>query len=188
MIESYFHSFGIFTPEEIQQVIQLFEKREIAKHEFFIKEGNAVKEVAYIKSGIFRSYFTTTEGNESTYCFRFPHEMMTAYSAFITDGASLENMQALTASEIWVIKKQDIATLEKTNTNWTRFLKIIAEQQYIELEERVFQLQRDTSLQRYNDLLRKQPHYLQQIPLHYLASYLGITPRHLSRIRSGNTL
>jgi len=187
-MESYFHSFGIFMQEEIQQLIKLFEKREIAKNEFFIKEGNAVKEVAYIKSGIFRSYYTSPDGNESTYCFRFPHEMMTAYSAFITDSASLENMQALTVSEIWVIKKQDISTLEKTNTNWTRFLKIIAEQQYIELEERVFQLQRDTSLQRYNNLLSKQPHYLQQIPLQYLASYLGITPRHLSRIRNGNTL
>ncbi|MNT99762.1 hypothetical protein D3C72_2426980 [compost metagenome] len=61
---------------------------------------------------------------------------------------------------------------------------MIAEQQYLELEKRIFQLQKETALQRYTVLLRDQPEFVQQIPLQYLASYLGITQRHLSRIRS----
>lgn len=63
------------------------------------------------------------------------------------------------------------------------FLKLIAEQQYLELENRVFQLQKETALQRYTSLLNNHPEFVQEIPLQYLASYLGITQRHLSRIR-----
>jgi hypothetical protein len=60
----------------------------------------------------------------------------------------------------------------------------MAEQQYIELERRFFQFQKNTAAQRYKELLINQPEYVQNIPLQYLASYLGITQRHLSRIRS----
>ena len=79
--------------------------------------------------------------------------------------------------------KHKIDNLALKNQNWVRFLKIVAEQQYIELEKRIFQLQKNNALQRYADLIKNQPEYIQNIPLQYLASYLGITQRHLSRIR-----
>ncbi|MNT98592.1 hypothetical protein D3C72_2412100 [compost metagenome] len=55
--------------------------------------------------------------------------------------------------------------------------------QYLELEKRLFIFQKDKAKKRYIDLLENQPGYVQKIPLQYLASYLGITPRHLSRLR-----
>lgn len=93
-------------------------------------------------------------------------------------------MQALSPAELWVIKKSAIDKLAVESLVWTKYLKMIAEQQYLELEKRIFQLQKETALQRYTVLLRDQPEFVQQIPLQYLASYLGITQRHLSRIRS----
>ncbi|MNE25562.1 hypothetical protein D3C81_1957450 [compost metagenome] len=93
-------------------------------------------------------------------------------------------MQALSPAELWVIKKSAIDKLAAESLVWTKYLKMIAEQQYLELEKRIFQLQKETALQRYTVLLRDQPEFVQQIPLQYLASYLGITQRHLSRIRS----
>ena len=80
-------------------------------------------------------------------------------------------------------KKEAVDQLVKDDLNWTRFLKMIAEEEYLELENRFFQLQRDSAAQRYKALLGNQPDYVQKIPLQYLASYLGITQRHLSRIR-----
>ncbi|MGE8292054.1 MAG: Crp/Fnr family transcriptional regulator, partial [Sphingobacterium sp.] len=99
-------------------------------------------------------------------------------------GPSVETMQALSPAELWVIKKSAIDKLAAESLVWTKYLKMIAEQQYLELEKRIFQLQKETALQRYTVLLRDQPEFVQQIPLQYLASYLGITQRHLSRIRS----
>jgi CRP-like cAMP-binding protein len=95
----------------------------------------------------------------------------------------MENMQAISDAELLIIKKDKIQKLTDENPNWIKFLKIIAEQEYLELEKRFFQLQRDTASQRYQSLLENQPNYIQDISLQYLASYLGITQRHLSRIR-----
>lgn len=184
MIAAYFQSLGLFDQEEIAQLVQLFEFRKLNKNDFFVKESQPCNEVAFIASGIFRSYYTTSNAEDVTYCFRFPNSLMAAYSSFITDGPSVETMQAISPAELWVIKKSAIDTLAAESLVWTKYLKMIAEQQYLELEKRIFQLQKETALQRYMTLIRNQPEFIQQIPLQYLASYLGITQRHLSRIRS----
>ena len=93
-------------------------------------------------------------------------------------------MQALTPAELWTIKKNMIDKLATNSLKWTKYLQMIAEEQYLELEKRVFQLQKETASQRYANLLKDHPDFIQQLPLQYLASYLGITQRHLSRIRS----
>ncbi|MDR2275749.1 MAG: Crp/Fnr family transcriptional regulator [Sphingobacterium sp.] len=184
MIAAYFQSLRLFDQEEIAQIVPLFEYRKLNKNDFFVKENQPCNEVAFIASGIFRSYYTTSNAEDVTYCFRFPNSLMAAYSSFITSGPSVETMQAISPAELWVIKKSTIDTLAAESLVWTKYLKMIAEQQYLELEKRIFQLQKETALQRYVTLIRNQPEFIQQIPLQYLASYLGITQRHLSRIRS----
>lgn len=183
MIENYFRSFNIFSEDEIRAFLHLFEARKVYKNDFFVREGEHCKEVAFIMSGIFRSYYLADEGKDITYCFRFPNQMMAAYSSFISDCPSRENMQAITDANLLILKKDAADKLVKDDLNWTQFLKKIAEQEYLELEKRFFQLQRDTAARRYEILLGTQPDYVQTIPLQYLASYLGITQRHLSRIR-----
>jgi CRP-like cAMP-binding protein len=181
--KEYFQNFNLFSENEIDAFLQLFEVRKVNKNEYFVQEGERCKEVAFIKSGLFRSFYQADDGKDMTYCFRFPNTMMAAYSSFISDCLSRENMQAITDAELMVLKKEAVDELVKDNLNWIRFLKTIAEQEYLELENRFFQLQRDTAAQRYETLLRNHPDYIQNIPLQYLASYLGITQRHLSRIR-----
>ncbi len=183
ILRDYFENFGIFTEEEIQEALPLFKEKGLKKSEAFVSEGERCTEVGFILSGTCRSFYLSGAGEEITYCFRFPGEFVTAYSSFITGQGSLENMQALTKTELLVISKADVEMLADKFTGWLKFLKIIAEQQYIELEKRIFQLQRVNAKQRYDDLLKNHPEYVQQIPLQHIASYLGITQRHLSRIR-----
>jgi CRP-like cAMP-binding protein len=89
----------------------------------------------------------------------------------------------MTPVEMLSIQKKEIDDLAAKSPNWMKFLKIMAERQYIELEKRIFQLQKGNALQRYVELEKKQPELIQNIPLQHLASYLGVTQRHLSRIR-----
>jgi len=184
MIATYFRSIGLFEEEEINQIVDLFEYRELNKNDFFIKENQRCHEVALIQSGIFRSFYSSVNKEDITYCFRFPNTWIAAYSSFITGGPSIENMQAITPVELWVIKKNIINKLATNNLKWTTYLKMIAEEQYLELEKRVFQLQKETASQRYTNLIKDHPEFIQQLPLNYVASYLGITQRHLSRIRN----
>jgi CRP-like cAMP-binding protein len=182
-MEKYLQSFGLLTADEIKTLISKMRPRTIKKGEYFIREGQICREVAYIESGFFRSFYLNTEGKETTYCFLFANALVTAYSSFITQEKTIENIQALADTEILAISKQDIERMEQSSANFLRLTKILAEQEYLLMERRVIQLLQESAENRYKDLLHNQPAYLQTIPLNYLASYLGVTPRHLSRIR-----
>ncbi|UQB69302.1 Crp/Fnr family transcriptional regulator [Epilithonimonas zeae] len=183
MIQSFFQNFNIFSEQEIKHLLDCFEIRNMSKNDIFVREGESCKEIAFIQSGIFRSYYNSDDGKESTFCFRFPNELLASYSSFISGQPSVETMQAISNAELLILKKSKIEELAQSNQNWIKFLKVIAEQEYLELEKRFFQFQRENAAQRYKKLIENQPDYVQNIPLQYLASYLGITQRHLSRIR-----
>ncbi|GAA4824487.1 Crp/Fnr family transcriptional regulator [Algivirga pacifica] len=183
MLRKHLQSFQILTEEDMDAFMEFVTPLSIKKGEFLINEGDISKQIAYIQSGIFRSFYHSSEEEEVTYCFTFQDRLITAYSSWITQLPTSENIQALTDMELLVVSKEHINQLEATYPNWVAFFKHIAEQEYINMEKRVFMLQRESAEIRYQDLLKNYPEYLHHIPLHYLASYLGITQRHLSRIR-----
>jgi len=179
----FLQSFNILTVSEIEDFIQLSTHKVLNKFDYFIAEGETCDQVAFVLSGSLRSYYISDKHEEITYCLTFPNNLMTAYSSFLTGQATQENIQAITVTELLIIQKGQFENLIQQKPNWIYFLKMIAEQQYIELEKRIFQLQRSDATKRYADLIKNKPEYIQKIPLHYLASYLGISQRHLSRIR-----
>lgn len=164
-----------------------FEKKvvlkKLKKNDFYIKEGQTCKEVGFVTSGLFRSFYHSSIEEEVTYCFTFSNSFVSAYSSFLSQNKTVENIQALTDIEMLTISRNEILKLEQSSTNWLKFFKLIAEQEYIKMEKRIFLLQKETAEKRYRDLLMNQPEFLQLIPLNFLSSYLGITQRHLSRIR-----
>ncbi|GGH64809.1 Crp/Fnr family transcriptional regulator [Phaeocystidibacter marisrubri] len=182
-MREYLKSFDILTEDEIDLFEKLIVRKSIKKGDFFIQEGHTCKEIAFIESGLFRSYYYSSEGEEVTYCFSFSNSFTSAYSSFLSQTPTVENIQALTDCELLTISRREILKLEKTSYNWLKLFKVMAEQEFIGMEKRIFLLQRGTAEIRYRDLLSHQPEYLRLIPLSYLSSYLGVTPRHLSRIR-----
>lgn len=181
----FLQSYNILTDIEIDDFLYLSTYKVFKKGDYFIKEGETCKEVAFVLTGSLRSYYTSDKDEEITYCITFPNSLMTAYSSYLTAQPTMENIQAITKAELLIIPKDKFEKLVQQNPNWIYFLKTIAEQQYIELEKRIFQLQKGDATKRYADLIKNQPEYIQKIPLQYLASYLGISQRHLSRIRKG---
>ncbi len=182
-MHTFLRSFDLFSETEIDQIAASFKLKTIKKGDFFIQEGSICSKVAFIKTGLFRNFISSDEGEEVTYCIGFPNQLLTAYSSYITQTPTLENIQAITDAEILVISKETLAHIVKNSPNWLVFTKMMAEQEYIKLENRVFTLLKNKAKQRYSDLLTQNPDFVQYIPLQYLASYLGITQRHLSRLR-----
>lgn len=182
-LRNFLQSFNILTDIEIDDFLQLLTYKIFKKADFYIKEGETCKQIAFVLTGSLRSYYISDKDEEITYCITFPNSLMTAYSSFLTSQPTMENIQAITKTELLIIPKDKFEKLVQQNPNWVYFLKTIAEQQYIELEKRIFQLQKSDATKRYADLMKNQPEYIQKIPLQYLASYLGISQRHLSRIR-----
>lgn len=183
MLKEYLKSYHILSDKEINSFIDLGISKQLKKGDLFIKEGETCQYVAFVLSGLLRSFYFSNKEEDITYCISFPNHFMTAYSSFIMQQPTNENIEAISDVELLLFSKENIQGLEQNNPNWIKFLKIIAEQQYIELEKRIFQLQKNEALHRYKELINKQPEYIRKVPLKYLASYLGITQRHLSRLR-----
>ncbi len=184
----FLNSFQILTKEELATFASLVTERHLNKGELLVQEGEVCNELVFIKNGILRSFYVTPEGEEMTYCIAFKETFMTAMSSLITGRPTEENIEALVATDLLVIQKQDLDNLYNSGLNYLKLGKFFSEMQYIEMENRIFSLQRESALQRYESLLRNQPAYVQYIPLNHLASYLGVTPRHLSRLRKELTL
>lgn len=182
-MKTYLQSFNILTNQEIEEFITLVKPKSLKKGDYFIQEGKICKDVAFVVKGCFRSFYYSSAEEEVTYCFTFENTFITAYSSFITGSKTVENIEALTDVELFSIPKSEIVRLEESSTNWLKLFKVLAEQEYVKMEKRIFLLQREDAHIRYTDMLNNYPEYLQLIPLNYLASYLGITQRHLSRIR-----
>lgn len=102
MIQQFFQHFNIFSESEIGNFTALFERRTLNKNDFFVREGERCKEIAFIETGIFRSYYTSEDGKDMTYCFRFPNDLIASYSSFVSGEPSQENMQVISEAEILI--------------------------------------------------------------------------------------
>ncbi len=179
----YLQSFHMFSVAEIEELIDLTEQRSLEKGQYFFEEGHKCEKVAFVAKGTFRHFYRNDSGEEINYCFTFQNNFLTAYSSFVTGECTVENIQAIEEATLLSVDKADMDYLIDHNANWLRYSKIIADRQYIKRENRIFILQKEKARNKYDALRNNNPEYLQKIPLHYLASYLGMTSRHLSRLR-----
>lgn len=186
-MENYLKSFNLLTNEEIEEFSKMVRKKTLKKGEFFVKAGSTCNEVAFVISGILRSFYYSSNSEEITFCLTFQNSFMTAYSSLISNSITNENIEALSDVELYVFTREQLLQLENSSMNWLKFSKMMAEQEYIRLEQRIFLLQKESAETRYEDLVKNHPEYLKSIPLTYLASYLGVTQRHLSRLRKLKT-
>jgi CRP-like cAMP-binding protein len=183
-MKNYFHSLNILSEDELQLLKKITVPKQIKKGAFLIQEGQVCKEVVFIRSGILRSFFTKPNGEVVTYCLTFGNNLMTALSSLLEGRPTHENIQALTDLDLEVIKRDDLILLTENHFGWMKVLKTLVAQQYIELENRMLDLQRLDAKERYEKLLTERSDLIQHIPLKHLASFLNITPRHLSRLRA----
>lgn len=182
MVEKFQYLFQL-TPEESLLLSSSISCRKIKKGDFLITENQICNEVVFMRSGILRSFFTNSKGEEVTNCFTFENEFMAAFSSFITQTPTDENIQAITDCEFEVIDKSFVERNYNSSFRWADIGRKIAENEVVNLHNRISSLQKKSAIERYEALFANHQKYIQYIPQLYLASYLGISPRHLSRIR-----
>lgn len=182
MIETFQYLFQL-NLEEWQLLSSLITHRKLKKGDYLISENQVCNEIVFVKSGILRSFFINSKDDEITNCFTFENEFMTAFSSFITQSPTDENIQAITDCELEVIDKITVEKLFNSSFKWADIGRKIAENEVVNLHNRIASLQKKSPIERYETLFVNHQKYIQFIPLIYLASYLGVSTRHLSRIR-----
>lgn len=182
-MKEYIRLLNILSEDELNQIDEFLISDTIKKGDYLVQEGEICKKIAFIKRGVLRSYFIDEKGEEITNCITFENGLMSAYSSYITQKPTFENIQAIVDTEIQFILKENMEILFNSNIRWQKAGRILSEEQYLNLENRIISFQKDAAVVRYQSLLKNHPEYIKQIPLHYISSYLGISTRHLTRIR-----
>ncbi|GGG07902.1 Crp/Fnr family transcriptional regulator [Pontibacter amylolyticus] len=157
---------------------------ELPKNAFLVREGMVCNKLYFLEQGCLRGYYNNLDGKEVTYWFGFENNFITSFYSFISRKPGIENIQTLEDSTLWGISSEALHQLFDQHHDLERLVRIINEQYYIRLEERLMAMQFKTARERYEQLLETSPHILQRIPLGQIASYLGISQETLSRIRS----
>ena len=155
----------------------------LAKGKWLVREGKTCRHLYFLESGALRGYYNL-EGKEITHWFAFAPEFVTSFHSFITQQPAVESIQMLEGSILWAISKESLTGLMNRYHEIERLVRIAYEGYYLRLEERFVNAQFKTAAERYQSLLQQTPQMLERVPLAYIASYLGISPETLSRIRS----
>ncbi len=167
---------------EISAIVEAFRFKKYNKGDYFVKEGNTSKSLAFITTGLFQ-YFYLKDGKEITTYVSGENTFLASVSSFFNQQPSKEWVRALVNSETWEISYNDLTILKSESNAFKNFYINALEQVLSGIDASRTQLIISTAEERYANLMRNEPALLQQIPLQYLASILGVTPRHLSRIR-----
>lgn len=155
----------------------------IAKGEYFIRAGEIPKTFAFVSSGLFRYVYIDEEGRQFTKAFMPEFSILSAYSAMIQESQSHFYIEALESSEIVEFSYSGWIKLKETNPCWDRFLIAMLEKGYMKKESRERELLLLSAEDRYRIFLDEYPTLESRVKQHMIASYLGITPESLSRIR-----
>lgn len=156
----------------------------VNKGDFYLQQGKVSNYLAFMVSGAMRVYHLANDKEYTSY-FNFGgrNPFVSSYSSFISRTPSQENIHALDDSELIQIHYDDLQKLYAASPQFEKLGRLIAEYNYTLAVERIYSLQHDTAQQRYIQLLDMYPNLVNAVPHHYIASYLGITPESLSRLR-----
>lgn len=183
MLEAYFQEAG-FTPEEVAMIARRFESRSLAKGDFLVKEQSVSRSVAFLEEGLMQFYSMDAEGLERTTYVSLPRTFVASLLSFLEEKPARENIRAIVPSVVHLLHKSDIVELKREVPGFADWYLGILEYQLCCIDEDRIDLITLTAEERYEKLLKKEPEVLRTVPLHYIASMLGMSPRHLSRLRA----
>ena len=157
--------------------------KELNKYEVLTNIGEIENRLCFIMSGFTRIYCMNGH-KEYTLRFNFPGSFFCSYASFIDRIPSALAIEALTPGSMFFFSYESMEELYRKAPGAERIGKSMIERLYIMREEKEISFATQSAEQNYLDLLKSQPELIMQIPQKYIASYLGITPESLSRIRS----
>ncbi|MNB78875.1 Cyclic nucleotide-binding domain protein [compost metagenome] len=161
----------------------IFKPKSIKKDMFFLQKGEQSIDIGFICKGVFRSYYLDNRGNDITKYFHAEGAILFSYAAYLSQKESMYYIQALEDSELLVAKISDFESIVEGNAQLLYLYKKMIDRVLVAKEEHASSFKLLNSAGRYEHFLAEYPGLEGRIKQYHLASYLGITPVSLSRIR-----
>lgn len=171
-----------FSSKEEDIIRSLFIETSFDKGEYFLRAGNTCNILAFVCQGIFR-YYIDEEGEEKTYNFSSEGNFVCNYESLIRGTPSAKNIQAIEQAKVLAISKPNLLRFYTELTEGNLFGRLHMETVYAETIRQLISQYTETPEHRYLKFLQQFPDLKQRVPQYYIASYVGIKPQSLSRIR-----
>jgi CRP-like cAMP-binding protein len=169
--------------EEKELITAKAKQRKVKRRQMILQEGFTCKHYYFVVEGCFRMYGMDDKGTEHNIQFAAENDWISDLGSFHSNRPSKLFIEALEPSEIIQIEQQDLYFLHLNILKLDRIFKVIIENKFVELQNRVLQNISSTAQHRYLNFLEQYHHLATRLPNTQIASYLGITPEFLSKIR-----
>ncbi len=166
-----------------ETLISHLEEKVYDKHEFVTKEDDVCTELLFVTEGYVHVFVTRDIDEHITYL-SGPKSFVSGLASFISQDKSLEHVQTLTKVKGFVISFEKLVELREIDPVFETINRMVLEQMYVGKSEHLAKLLKFDSETRYKMFAEEAADVLQHVPLHYIASYLGMKPETLSRIRA----
>jgi len=183
-LKAYLRKLIHFTENEMEIFTSLFSEIQLKKNDYFAKEGELSSNLAFVTNGVMRAFFRNKSGYEYNKTFFTPSNFVAAYSSITTKQKNLINIQCLTDCTLFVADFRQIISHYKDYPNIESLARIMAEYKFAIKEKREIELVTLEAIERYEIFKKEHPNLENIINQYHIASYLGITPTQLSRIRA----
>jgi CRP-like cAMP-binding protein len=181
-IKKYFEKMVTISEKDWEFFSSKLIRREFAKKSIILKEGQKENYLSFIESGIVRLSIPQ-EFDDLTFEFEFAGNFVSAYDIFLTQQPSFYQLETITDTVLWSLTYNDLQTIYAETDIGNTIGRLASEDLFKKKSKRILSLLTQSAENRYWNLFTEQPHLLKLIPLKYIASYIGITPQALSRIR-----
>ncbi len=158
------------------------EKHHVGKKQTLVEVGQVENQLSFIEKGTVRLYFPQEE-NDVTFGFCFENQFVCAYDSFITQTVCSYRVETLNETVLWSLTYEDLQEVYSNTISGNKLGRIIGENLYLIKSRREQSFLNETAEERYLKLFKERPNVIKEIPLKYIASYIGVTPQALSRIR-----
>lgn len=175
----------VMPEKDIEMFFSKGHESDLQKGELIAKEGAICSHLLFIQKGLLRYYFLH-EGHDFTKDFAVDTQnpLCTAYTSFMLQKPSEIWIEALEPCKVLVWHHSDVLPLFQEHPIWMRFAKKMADQLFYRKEKKEMELLKCSAEERYQRFLQDFPGLSQRVPQYHIATFLGITPESLSRIRS----
>lgn len=180
-LKKFFSGYADFSELELDDIVARFKSRKVEKNAFLLWQGDICKDLVFVQEGCLRLYYLNN-GVEVSVWFSFQHNSAIEIYSFISEKPTNYFLQALEDSEIQYLSKTELNQLCNTYPKMQVMMKNFWEDVIINLISRFTALQTTSAEERYLELMHHST-LIQRIPQKYLASFIGVTPTSLSRIR-----
>lgn len=167
---------------QIEEFLMQTEVLQLEKNQMLLKEGEICKKICFVKKGVLR-LFANNETGEKNFFFALEGDLITEFNSFLEGQPSKAAISAIEKSEIQVFTKETVEEFYRKYPNWERLGRLLAERQFLLVSKMVFDSLYKKPEEKYIEIMNKRSELLQRIPGYHLASFLGIKPETLSRIR-----